>query len=289
MARSQNFRDLSLNQKATLAMALASVFAGVGALAVAITSLVLAAQSKDMKLAISGLEKMAIQAQRQADNLQGQNEVQRSQLELQRAQTGSLYQQANASTMQLAIFAEDLKLARLQLRQNSQAQVSVARQARFSGLQESYQDFTSGVNVFRSELWKVRNNAPFDIEERSVVNSLTAQDLEQLREATTPIIAASILFSGAVERAMPLWRREVREGMLKMLEHGARIANCYELASVRALNDVEVIEVKKNLNSACRNLGVQLKHFNEDYRYLNGEMARDLYSAAGQMGAGPIE
>ena len=89
-------RRLSFNQKLTLIFAAVSLLSSLASLGVAVVAVMLAANTKDIKHAISNLSELAIQTKRQADNTTGQLEALRQQVGEAKAQTKAISQQTDA-------------------------------------------------------------------------------------------------------------------------------------------------------------------------------------------------
>lgn len=168
-----------------------------------------------------------------------------------------------------------------------QSQDQIAKQAAFESTRESYLAFVDGHAAFSSELWEIRNRLPFDVEEPADVERATAAEIEVLREAVGSIVPARHAYTATVRAAMPLWPQEIRADMIKVEQHGLRLAACFEAAALRALNEEEVRQVKGNLNIACRALGREKKHLDEDTNAVFALMSNRLYDVLEDLGAAP--
>ncbi|MEO6153398.1 MAG: hypothetical protein ABIT09_06630 [Croceibacterium sp.] len=192
MAR-QTIRNLSLNQKLTLAIAGA---AGLGAIFVGLAAVWIAADNTDIKSAITELQSVATQAQRQADGLYQQNGVIVDQLSEQRSQTGSLASQAREAGIQTRQFADEIKIAQKQLANSLAAQHLYERQVASLTAQAAQQyrniamtvlnlDFPEKPGPTLKSSVRVENTGtvPVSLEDFNTAVAVTDEPLDQFTKA----------------------------------------------------------------------------------------------------------
>lgn len=278
---SSRIRRLSLNQKVTLRLASATTAIGAASLMVSGIAAWIASDSTDMQAAIGRLATLAAEAQKQTKNLQSQSKTMSDQLGQQRQQTASLAAQAAAAEQQATSLADDLLVARAQLRQT---QHLTAKQAQFESWRDSYRDYRKGLAEFYVEVTEIMNALPYDIEERAVVAGLNRQQLDEIQQIVNSASGAALRYDALVDVNMPIWPEGFRRTMLAVQEHGDKIAACLSAAAVKALTETEATEVRRRLNQSCRNLGMERQHLAMESQNLDVMMSQQVYGAARALG-----
>ena len=272
------------NEKATFVLSVAT-------LGLAVVAFVQSLLSKDMSNAVNRLASIADETRLQTSTLGQQTRVLGSQLAEQKQQTKVLSEQASA-TNRLALSSQDTaEISQKQLVTSEKAfadsRTRSSAQARYTMRVESARTYFQARAQYETALRQIRNRLPFDIEEIRVVDQLTPSDLVELRDILDPVIAARRNYDASWRASLAPWPRRIRELMVHAGNHGSRVGHCYESASLRALNETEVAQVKWNLRQNCRNLGREHRGFLEDSDIAENAMINELYNAALALGVDP--
>jgi hypothetical protein len=272
------------NEKATFVLSVAS-------LGLAVLAFMQSLLSKDMSNAIARLASIANETRVQTSTLGQQTRVLSSQLTEQKQQTKVLSDQASA-TNRLALSSQDTaEISQRQLVASEKAFVDsrarASAQARYAMRVESARTYFQARAQYETALRQIRNRLPFDIEEIRVVDQLTASDLVELSDVLDPVISARRNYDASWRASLAPWPRRIRELMVHAGNHGGRVGHCYDSASLRALDETEVAQVKWNLRQNCRNLGREHAGFLEDSEIAENAMINELYNAAFALGVDP--
>lgn len=147
--------------------------------------------------------------------------------------------------------------------------------------------FAKGHAEMKTALASIKNELPFDIEERSVVNGLSIEDFATLRPVLAPVVAARNAHTAAYFSSMPSWSAKEREFLVHEVNAANAIADCYEQGALKVLNEAEAAQVKANLNAKCRDLGHQWLIFENDGQSVQAIMVQQIYGAEENLGVDP--
>lgn len=169
----------------------------------------------------------------------------------------------------------------------SDANKRSVEETRYNMQRDGLRAFVDGYREFATAIYTIRNRLPVDVEEPNKVKAMTAAQMKELAEVTTPIIAAQYSYEGNFRNSLSAWPKEIRNNLVQSASLARQIALCYEAGSFRALDTKEEAEVKEQLNKLCRFMGNKNAAFHDASDKSYALMINEVVESATRLGADP--